>query len=245
MQILSEATHRLEQAILALEPDEGHPHGGTMFLFNHLLPPTGTGEPVDRVVTFLVTSAEAASGGLGRLTMARHMVDAPDAAEVLLFRDWSDQWLRPTDPNADVAVLPFAHLDNHAARKGWNWTTQEVTDGMLLKPADRVAVLPGELAVYGYEPSQLGSAAQRPSVRPVGIESLPNGSVGVVGAPASFTGAPVIALAELPDGYARFVVAGLVGSSTHADPAAPRPLVPASLIRTAAAQVADRLLGPE
>jgi len=88
-------------------------------------------------------------------------------------------------------------------------------------------------------------APQRPVLRPVSIESLPDGSVGVAGVPASFTGAPVIALAELPDGYARFVVAGLVGSSTHADPAAPRPLVAASLIRTAAAQVADRILGRE
>jgi hypothetical protein len=110
-------------------------------------------------------------------------------------------------------------------------------DGTLLQSAEQVPVLTDELAAYGYEPSQLRNPAhQRPVLRPISLQRLPNGAPDVVGTPASFAGAPVIALTPRPDGNARFVVAGMIGSPNSTDAASPNPFTPAPQIRAAAAE---------
>jgi hypothetical protein len=233
-----EAPRLLERAILPLEPDAEHPSGATVFLFNHLLNPGTTAGADERVLTFLITCRSNVNGPVGELGIPRHMARYPDrACEVLLFTHWADQWSRPADSNIDVALLPFFHLESHARRKGWEWNTQEVTDGMLLQPAEQVPALADEPAAYGYEPSQLRNPAhQRPVLRPISFQHLPNGTPGVAGTPASFAGAPVIALTPRPDGNARFVVAGMIGSPNSTDATSPNPFTPAPQIRTAAAE---------
>jgi hypothetical protein len=180
--------------------DDEHPSGATVFLFNHLLNSGTTAGADERVLTFLITCRSNVNGQVGELGIARHMARDPDrASEVLLFTHWADQWSRPADSNIDVALLAFFHLESHARRKGWEWNTQEVTDGMLLQSAEQVPVLADELAAYGYEPSQLRNPAhQRPVLRPISFQHLPNGAPGVVGTPAI---GPVVTTDAAAHGY--------------------------------------------
>lgn len=244
MEILRrEASHRLERALLPVEPNSGHPSGGTLFLFNYLIDQVTTGEGVgDRVMTFLVTSGSTATGEVAGLGLSRHMLDDPEvASDMLLFTNWSEQWHSPGGLEADAALLPFFHLEAHARGKGWRWRTQEVTEGMLLDDLD-VPFVGNEFAAYGYE-LQSGStiAQQRPVLHPISFERLPNGSPGVVGPPASFSGAPILALTPRTDSNLRFVVAGMVGSTTSVDGQTHLLFTPAPTIRDAAAKLYRRL----
>jgi hypothetical protein len=80
-----EAPRLLERAILPLEPDDEHPGGGTVFLFNHLLTPGTTAGADERVLTFPITRRSNVNGPVGELGIARHMLSDPDrVSEVLL-----------------------------------------------------------------------------------------------------------------------------------------------------------------
>jgi hypothetical protein len=62
-----EAPRLLEPAILPLEPDDEHPGGGTVFLFNHLLTPGTTAGADERVLTFPITCRSNVNGPVGEL----------------------------------------------------------------------------------------------------------------------------------------------------------------------------------
>ena len=240
MEILQQQVPRLlGRAILPVEKP-GHA-GGTVMLFNYLVEQQRAGHG-DRVVTLLVPTRGVASGPAATLGLVRHMISPPGrASDELAFPGWSGHWLRPADDHIDLALLPFAHLDNHARRKGWTWDTQQVTDGMLPKPGEQLSVLADEVAVYGYETQPAANLADRkPVLRPVSLQLMPAGTVGVDGAQTVLPGAPVVALAPRPSGY-RFVVAGLAGSPIAGDDGMTlRPLIPAAEIRTAAQEIFER-----
>jgi hypothetical protein len=211
--------------------------GGTVFLFNYLVEQGRAGQG-DRVATFLVTTRSVASGLVATLGLVRHMISPPGhASDELAFPRWSGQWLRPADDRIDVALLPFAHLEEHARRKGWTWDTQQVTDGMLPKPGEQLSILIDEVAAYGYEPQlATGLADWKPVLRPVSLQHMPGGAVGANGAQAVLPGAPVVALAPRPGGY-RFVVAGMTGTPAASDDGTPQPFIPGAEIRAAAREI--------
>src|SRR5690242_10449085 len=146
-----ELPRALSKAVLAVEPGAGHPAGGTLFLFNYLIS-AATAEDPDTFLTFVVTADAVTAGSFAGLVMPRHMVSEPDtASDMLAFVGWADQWYRPKQDGSDVALMPFAELQQHAASKGWHWITQEVTDGMLLGLDDPLDVYGDELVAYGYQ----------------------------------------------------------------------------------------------
>ncbi len=142
--LLREVPALLGRALLLLMPGPNRAVGGTAFLYNHLVNRGSDDEP-DAYVTFLITARSMTTGEYGFLGIPRHMVSDPDAAEHLVFRDWSHAWQHPADERFGLAALPYYHLAVHAERKGWSWRTDEVTDGML-HSGDRLAVWRGELA---------------------------------------------------------------------------------------------------
>jgi hypothetical protein len=236
MEILQqEAPRLLGRAILPVAKI-GHT-GGTVFLFNYLVEQGRAGHG-DKVATFLVTTRGVASGPAATLGLARHMISPQGhASDELAFPQWSDQWLRPADNQIDLALLPFAHLKDHARRKGWTWDTQQVTDGMLPKPGEQLSLLVDEIAVYGYEPQPArGLADWKPVLRPVSLQHMPDGAVGVSSAQTVLPGAPVVALAPRPSGY-RFVVAGITGSPTASGDGTTQPFIPGAEIRAAAQEI--------
>jgi len=233
----------LERAILALENDPLQPRGGNLFLFNHLVEPRIDAAGVDRVLTFVVTSRGVAAGKMATMGLPRHMAGV-DAAGSLVFADWAAEWSLPIDATHDVALMPFAGLRSHAERKGWKWSTAEVTDGMLARAGDRFSLT--ELAAYGYEPAYPDHLVghSRPELRPVKLSEEQDGSLTFEGAPAWLSGAPVLAVDRMSKGESRFLVMGMVGSADDVDkgPGARLPFTPGWIIRSAAAEIYQRLV---
>ena len=236
MEILPrEAPGLLGRALIPLMPGPGRAVGGTAFLYNHLLT-RGSGDEPDAYITFLITARGMTTGEYGFLGIPRHMVSDPGAAEHLVFQDWSHAWQHPADEHFGLAALPYYYLAAHAERTGWSWHTDEVTDGML-HSGDQLAVWKGELAAYGYEADGVdGVARQQPVLRAVDIAPARDGTPGVSGMPASFVGAPIVALTPRADGKLGFFIVGMVGEgqlNTDTAQAGPvRPLVSAAAIRS-------------
>jgi hypothetical protein len=239
-----EVPRLLQRALLPVEPHPGHRGGGTLFLFNYLIDHVAANEGShDRVVTFLVTSRSTAAGEVAALGLNRRMLDDPEvASDVLLFRGWSEQWDTFGGPEADIALLPFSRLEAHAHGRGWRWRTQEVTDGMLLNDLG-VPIVGNEIAAYGYD-LQSGSRISQlePVLHSVSFARLPDGSLVVVGPPASFSGAPIVALTPRTDDSLRFVLVGMVGSNVAIDGQAHLLFTPAPAIRDAAARLYQLLV---
>jgi len=243
--LVREAPALLSRALLPLMPGPSHAVGGTAFLYNHLLT-HGSGDEPDDYVTFLISARAMTTGEYGFLGIPRHMVSDPRAAEQLVFQGWSHAWQRPANERFALAALPYYHLAAHAERKGWSWCTDEVTDGML-HSGDQLAVWRGELAAYGYEAEGVhGIAGQQPVLRAVDIVLARDGTPGISGAPASFVGAPVVALTPRADGKLGFFVVGMVGEgqldagTAQADPL--RPQVSAAAIRSGVGEIYARLV---
>jgi hypothetical protein len=242
--LLREAPALLGRALIPLMPGPNRAVGGTAFLYNHLLN-RGSGDEPDTYATFLITARGMTTGEYGFLGIPRHMVSDPRAAEHLVFQGWSHAWQHPADARFALAALPYHHLAAHAERKGWTWCTDEVTDGML-HSGDHLAVRRGELAAYGYEADGVDVIArQQPVLRAVDIVRTGDGTPGISGAPASFVGAPIVALTPRADGRLGFFVVGMVGEgqltagTAQAGPL--RPLVSAAAIRSGGDEIYGRL----
>jgi hypothetical protein len=244
--LLREAPGLLGRALIPLMPGPNSAVGGTAFLYNHLLA-AGSGDEPDEYVTFLITARGMTVGEYGFLGIPRHMVSDPGAAEHLVFQGWSHAWQHPADERFGfgLAALPYFHLAAHAERKGWSWQTDEITDGML-HAGDELAVWKGELAAYGYEADGAhGIARQQPVLRGVDIVPARDGTPGVSGLPASFVGAPIVALTPRADGRLGFFVVGMVGEGEldvdtadgNDDEHPLRALIPAVAIRSAVAEI--------
>ena len=208
--LMREAPALLRRALIPLMSGPNRAVGGTTFLYNHLLT-SGKGDEATAYVTFLITAPGMTTGDYGFFGIPRHMVSDPGAAEHLVSQGRSHAWQRPADERVGLAALPYYHLAAHAERKGWSWCTDEVTDGTLYS-GGHLAVWRGELAVYGYEADGAeGIARQQPVLRAVDIVSADGGTPGVSGVPASFVGAPIVALTPRADGNLGFFVVGMVG----------------------------------
>jgi hypothetical protein len=101
-------------------------------LYNHLL---GTTAGSDRVIEFLVTAGQILPGAVGEVRLRPDMIKPSGAAsDVLLMPRFAEQWTQ--DAPSGAAFTPFAGLHEHGRRKGWQWVTQEVTDGLAARAQD-------------------------------------------------------------------------------------------------------------
>ncbi len=64
----------------------------------------------------------------------------------LLMRHFADTWTRL--PDLGIAVMPTAGLIAHAERKGWQWTTDEITEGLAAHEPDLAAIGIGSVPAY-------------------------------------------------------------------------------------------------
>src|SRR5262249_36603372 len=105
----------------------------------------------------------------------------------------------PDDASSGLAFHPFFAMADHAARKGWQWSTQEVRRGHIARPGETGALVAGHVVVLGYEATSMfaGSAA-RPAAPYVDLRPAPDGGL-AVRVHGCFVGAPCFGLARLED----------------------------------------------
>lgn len=111
----------------------------TAFWFNELVESSDEGEAVRQ---YLVTAGEAARIELAEFTLRPELCEPAMSAEKLLMVDFSTGWTHLD--GLGVAVMATTGLHAHGARKGWRWTTDEITDG--------IAATEEDLAALGTEP---------------------------------------------------------------------------------------------
>uniref|UniRef100_A0AAU3I5I6 Uncharacterized protein n=1 Tax=Streptomyces sp. NBC_01393 TaxID=2903851 RepID=A0AAU3I5I6_9ACTN len=120
--------------------DEQH---ATAFWFNDLVETTSEGEFVRQ---FLVTASEPTKVETAEFTL-RHGLCAPaPSSENLLMFDFAEGWTHLD--GLGVAVMPTGGLHAHGARKGWHWTTDEITDGIAAGPEDIAGLGPNPVTAY-------------------------------------------------------------------------------------------------
>jgi hypothetical protein len=205
---------RLVRATLPIAgPVSGPP--GTAFLYNHLL---GSTDGVDHVVELLVTADVFAQHEMLEFKLRPDMIEPVGvAADNLLVTDVARSWTH--DP-AGFAFVKSAFLHAHGRRKGWRWTTQELTDGFAARPHD--------LADIGADQRRgflLGHTVEGPS-RPLVLmsSSVRRDDAGVVRwvgpVPDGLVGSPVFTVRQLDARAIKVVCVGVLLAGTQDNPVA-------------------------
>ncbi|SNY73491.1 hypothetical protein [Paractinoplanes atraurantiacus] len=192
----------LQNAARATLPFREEPGGrlqGTAFWYNDLI----EGEVY---VQYLLTAEALTSFDVAAWTLRPELADPAPSAQGALTLDFAAQWKRL--PRIGVAAMPAAHMHAYADRKGWRWTTDEITDGLAATESDIATI--GRTPVPAYV---LGHYAggERDQIVVVGEVALDqrgrlrwNGDIlaGLVGAPV-FTDIP------RPGGSSKLVCLGV------------------------------------
>lgn len=173
---------RLVRATLPIAGPVSGP-SGTAFLYNHLVGSTDSG---DRVVELLITADVFAQQAMLEFELRPDMIEpAGAAADKLLVTDVAGLW---THDAAGFAFVPSTFLHAHGQRKGWHWTTQELTDGFAATAQDLVDLGAGQRR--GYILGHTVDGTRRPLVLISGrlrrddagviswVGSVPDGTVG-------------------------------------------------------------------
>ncbi|XVV09627.1 hypothetical protein ACQP2X_32890 [Actinoplanes sp. CA-131856] len=176
----------------------------TAFWYNHLVENTAEREVY---VQFLLTAEAVTSFDTATWTMRPDLADPAPSATNVLMTDFAAGWKRL--PRLGVAAMPAVHLHEYADRKGWRWTTDEITDGL--------AALEGDVATIGRTPVPayvLGHDAgdQRDQVVLVGSAGVDTrGRLRWTATmPPGCVGAPVFTDIPRDDGSSKLVCLGLV-----------------------------------
>ncbi|MFE0520288.1 hypothetical protein [Streptomyces sp. NPDC058954] len=118
-------------------------HHATAFWFNELVETTSEGEVVRQ---YLVTASEPARVELAEFTLRPELCAPVMSAEKLMMLEFAEGWTHLGD--LGVAVMSSTGLHAHGTRKGWHWTTDEVTDGIAATEQDIAGL--GESPVPAY-----------------------------------------------------------------------------------------------
>ncbi|MCU7826854.1 hypothetical protein [Kitasatospora sp. DSM 101779] len=124
------------------QANAGRNHG-TAFRYNHLIGSTPDGETVRQ---YLVTAGALTRYDLAQWTLRAELCEPAMSAEQLLMTDFAAGWTHLD--RLGVAVMPTAGLDAHAERKGWRWTTDEITEGLAASAQDVAAIGDGPVPAY-------------------------------------------------------------------------------------------------
>lgn len=156
-----------------------------------------------------MTAAGVTRYDLAQWTLRPELCQPRMSAELLLMPKFEDQWI--TLPDLSVAVMPAGGLHEHAARKGWHWSTDEVTEGIAATPADLAAIGADSVPslILGHD---VGPSWER--TQAVVIGGVSRGTDGAVrrdrAMPDGCVGAPVFTGLPRDDGNWKLVCLGVV-----------------------------------
>jgi hypothetical protein len=179
----------------------------TAFWFNELVESTAEGEVVRQ---FLMTASEPARIDIAEFTLRANLCAPAMSAEKLIMIDFADEWIHLG--NLGVAVMPTAGLHAHSVRKGWQWTTDEITDGIAAKHEDISGLAAQPIAAYllGHD-VDAGTGAREQAVVVGTVERTGSGMVSWVGElPEGCVGAPVFTTTPLSGDSFKLVCLGAV-----------------------------------
>ncbi|NEA60813.1 hypothetical protein G3I60_43315 [Streptomyces sp. SID13666] len=182
-------------------------HFGTAFWFNDLLETTPDGDVVRQ---YLVTAGALTRYDLAEVTLRAELCDPEMSAEKLLMTGFADGWEHYDD--LGVAVLPAEALHAHGERKGWRWTTDEITDGLAAGEQDIAAIGTDPVPAYilGHD-VDASSGARLQAVVVGNVARVGSGSVRWDRTvPDGCAGAPVFIGIPLGEGRIRLVCLGAV-----------------------------------
>ncbi|MFB7258539.1 hypothetical protein [Streptomyces nojiriensis] len=103
----------------------------TAFWFNELVEETAEGAVVRQ---YLVTAGEPTRVETAEVTLRPELGTPAVSAQKLAMMHFAEGWTHLGD--LGVAVMPEDALYAYAARKGWSWTTDEITDGVAATAED-------------------------------------------------------------------------------------------------------------
>ncbi|MDX3582195.1 hypothetical protein [Streptomyces europaeiscabiei] len=181
--------------------DEQH---ATAFWFNELVDKSGEGEVIRQ---YLVTASGPARVELAEFTLRPDLCTPAMSAEKLMMTDFAEGWTHLGD--LGVAVMPTSGLHAHGARKGWSWTTDEITDGIAATEED-IATL-GEVPIAAYVLGHITEDGDREQAVVVGqVVRTSDGTLQWVGdLPQGCVGAPVFIGARLGGNSFKLVCVGV------------------------------------
>ncbi len=212
--IVDQLVARLGRSTLPVQQAHTAEPRGTAFWFNELLDATPGRQVVKQ---YLVTADALTRCDLGELLLRPQLCEPVANAEVLLLPGFADLW-RPAG-DLGVAVLPTDGLHAHGNRKGWRWTTDEITDGLAARDADIAAISTGPATVFvlghgvrqpaGAPPA---AATERPqTVLLSSVSRCRHGALHLSGdVPEGLVGAPVFSTTPRTDGNVTLHCLGLV-----------------------------------
>ncbi|MEV7387837.1 MULTISPECIES: hypothetical protein [unclassified Streptomyces] len=177
----------------------------TAFWFNELVETTSEGEMIRQ---YLVTASEPARVELAEFTLRSELCAPAMSAEKLMVIHFAEGWTHLGD--LGVAVMPSAGLHAHGARKGWHWTTDEITDGIAATEGDIAGL--GESPVPAYLLGHVtdGDVSREQAVVIGRITRSDDGGIRWIGdLPQGCVGAPVFIGVPLGDNRFKLVCVGV------------------------------------
>lgn len=123
------------RATLPFQQANSGKYRATAFWYNDLVDATPGAEQVRQ---YLVTATDATGYDLAQCTLRADLCAPEMSAEHLLMRGFEELWTPLT--GLGVSVMPAEGLHRHAARKGWTWSTDEITDGIAATSAHLAAI---------------------------------------------------------------------------------------------------------
>jgi len=184
---------------------------GTLFWFNELLESTEEGETVRPL---LLTAVEQTRYDVAEVAMRPELCDPAPSAEQLLITQFAEGWTELA--GLGVAVQSTAFLRAYAARKGWSWKTDEITDGIAARAEDIDRITAEPVTAYALAHDVAPRSGAREQAVVVGeLARMKDGTIRWGSKlPAGCVGAPVFYSVpdddeEGPDSF-RLVCAGLL-----------------------------------
>ncbi|MFF4450457.1 hypothetical protein [Streptomyces sp. NPDC001502] len=186
----------------------------TAFWFNELVEETAEGAVVRQ---YLVTAGEPTRVETAEITLRPQLCAPAMSAEKLAMTDFAQGWTHLGD--LGVAVMPDTALYAHAARKGWSWTTDEITDGVAATEEDIAGLdgTPVPAYVLGHDVGAGNGAREQAVVVGQIVRTGEDGVRWVGTLPQGCVGAPVFIGTGLGENSFKLVCVGvaLPGDGHH------------------------------
>ncbi|MER6257366.1 hypothetical protein ABT224_39200 [Streptomyces sp. NPDC001584] len=186
----------------------------TAFWFNELVEETTEGALVRQ---YLVTAGEPTRVETAEITLRPELCSPAMSADKVAMTGFAEGWTHLDD--LGVAVMPDTALYAYAARKGWSWTTDEITDGVAATAEDiaRLGGMPVPAYLLGHPVDAESGAREQALVVGEIVRTDEDGVRWVGTLPQGCVGAPVFIGAGLGENSFKLVCVGvaLPGDGHH------------------------------
>lgn len=177
----------------------------TAFWFNELVETTSEGEVIRQ---YLVTASEPARVEMAEFTLRPALCAPVMSAEKLMMLEFAEGWTHLGD--LGVAVMSSTGLHAHGARKGWHWTTDEITDGIAATEQDIAGIGGSPVPAYLLGHVNDGDGSREQAVVIGRIKRSGDGGIRWIGdVPQGCVGAPVFIGASLGGDSFKLVCVGV------------------------------------